>query len=77
MSLAWEVTNEDIETALDALGLNSSEGSVESARESLDEGAVERAALRSTDFDEQCQFALDEIKSQLAPKSGELLVDQA
>lgn len=77
MSITWEVSFEDVETALNELGLDSSVASVDSALKSLDDRAIEREVLRSDDFDEQYQLALDEIKRQLAPKSSELLVGQS
>lgn len=66
MSLAWEITDDDIEMALDALGLNSSSEDIENARDHLRSDLVERAALASTDFDEQFELAQTELKQQLS-----------
>lgn len=66
MSLAWEVTDDDIEMALDELGLSSSSEDIENARDHLRPDLVERAALSSTDFDEQFELAQTELKQQLS-----------
>lgn len=66
MSLAWEVTDDDIEMALDSLGLSSLSEDIENARDHIQIEAVERAALASTDFDEQVELAQTELKQQLS-----------
>lgn len=66
MPIAWEITDDDIEIALDALGLDSSSAGIEDARDHIQCAAVERAALSSTDFDEQWELAQRELKEQLS-----------
>lgn len=66
MSLAWEITDDDIEMALDALGLSCSPDDISNARDHLRTDLVERAALSSTDFDEQFELAQKELKQQLS-----------
>ncbi len=60
MSMAWEVTVEDIGQVLEAHG---SERDPDEVLEAFSEGdRVERAVLRYTKFDDQVASALDEIE---------------
>lgn len=67
MSVAWEVTVEDIETVLDAHGSNLD------AQDIFDDWdgeflRIEKAVLWYQDFDQQCAAAQDEIEDILIEK---------
>ncbi len=70
MGLAWEVTAEDVNTALNQMG-NISQFNEE--REELcdeiliflDDEEVESAALYGNDIDTQSNYAIEEIKKQI------------
>ncbi len=64
MSLAWEVTDEDIIAVLAAHGIHDSD-QVAEAEDILDADAVEEAVLSYTDFDDQVSASLTEIEDQL------------
>lgn len=65
MSLAFEVTLEDVKNVLMNSMDKYSEDEIENMLESLDFNSIEEAALSSIDFDEQVDNAYSEIKSQL------------
>lgn len=72
MSLAWEVTEEDVVAVLKRNGVRKSRGEITKIHDNLDHDKVEAVVLRSTDFDEQCEDSLDEIERQLK-ESGVIL----
>ena len=65
MSLAFEVTIEDVETAMKTMGDSVTDKSAEDIFDNLDYGQIEKEALRANDMDEQIKYALDEIKNQI------------
>lgn len=65
-SLGWQVSDDDIQLALTQLGLPDDNEHVEKVRDELNAASVERAALSATDFDEQCELAATELKSQIS-----------
>lgn len=64
MSMAWEVTDEDIETVLERLGASHGPEHIEEARDALDCEAVEKAALYGNSMNEQIEYAYDEMAAQ-------------
>ena len=65
MSYAWEVTDDDIRTALKNLGVRATQANINRAADLLDYDAVEKAALYGDELDEQAEYALKEIMDQL------------
>ena len=65
MNTAWETTVEDVETVLNAHGLDLD---AEEIHEELDKDAVEDAALYADEMEEQSRLALQEIEFQLRQK---------
>jgi hypothetical protein len=65
MSLAFELSIDDVLNVAHIRGLKLSSTQAESLFNNLDHDAVEMAALKSTDVDEQVKFAYQEIKEQL------------
>lgn len=65
MSMAWEVTVEDVEIVLERNGIIKTEEEISEIHDGLDCDEVEDVVLSYTDFDEQCDAALDEIERQL------------
>ena len=70
MSYAWEVTIEDIQLAVfNHKGRMLSEQQAEEIKSKLDLGAVEKAALRGDDIEEQTEYAAQEIWKQVKEKT--------
>lgn len=65
MSLAFEITEEDIKNVLSR---NKSGGDPQLILPYLDMGAVEKAALYGDDIDDQTEYAYQEIERQLHEK---------
>lgn len=65
MSMAWEVTIEDVETVLSRNNIVKTEEEISEIHDGLDCDEVEECALSCTDFDEQVAAAFDEIERQL------------
>ena len=65
MSLAWEVTNEDIVEALKQNCSAHEESDVLEVRSYLDEDRVQKAILHSDDIEIQCDYAQEEILKQI------------
>ena len=73
MSNAWEVTNEDVRTALSINGVSSAtffdedefDEFVDECMGELDFAVIENEALRGNDMDEQTEYALEAIQEQL------------
>lgn len=65
MSMAWELTEDDVELVLNRHGLGDDPEMLEKAQEALEgeDGRIEGAALAYTDFDDQTTSALDEIEN--------------
>lgn len=53
MSMAWEVTTEDVETVMRSHGLSPTDAEVTAAHDALDFDRIERDVLYETDFDAQ------------------------
>ena len=76
MSKAWEVTTEDVITALNVNGVDANSPQffdedewdefVDMCMSDIDHDAVEKAALRGDDMSEQSDLALETIEEQLA-----------
>lgn len=66
MSLAFEVTLEDVQNVLMDSVEKYSEEEMEDMFDSLDFHSIEEAALSYLEFDEQVESAYSEIKSQLS-----------
>lgn len=66
MSLAFEVTLEDVQNVLMDSVEKHSEEEMEDMFDSLDFHSIEEAALSYLEFDEQVESAYSEIKSQLS-----------
>lgn len=64
-NLAWQVSEEDVRLALHTMGVSCDKALLERAMDAIQTADVERAALSSTDFDEQCALAQQEIQAQL------------
>jgi len=75
MGFAFEITNEDISTAADQLGVALTDTGADYFADQIDADEVEENALRGEDMDEQTQYAIQDIKDQLAdlPEFQELL----
>ena len=65
MSMAWEVTVDDVETVLERNGIKKTEQEISVIHDGLDCDEVEEVVLSYTDFDDQVDAALDEIERQL------------
>lgn len=64
-NLAFQITEDDIEIVLAMMGVESTTDNIEAAFDEVDYDRVEKDALRSTDFDEQVNFAHLSIKEQI------------
>lgn len=64
MSMAWEVTDDDIELVLEKHGVNDAE-TFEKAKQAIEveTDRIEGAVLEYTDFDDQVESANDEIEN--------------
>lgn len=62
---AYETTIEDLDIALIQLGMELDDEAMENMFDSLDAGAIKKAALRATDSSDQFHFVLEEIKHQI------------
>lgn len=65
MSLAWEVTTDDVQTVLDAHDIVVDEQQLEEIHDSLDMDDIEHGVLYFTDFEEQVSSMLSDIEDQL------------
>ena len=67
MSLAWEVSSEDIVNVMTDHGvqIELDDPRLENIISSLDHNKIEQAALFGDDIDEQTEFANENIKEQL------------
>lgn len=65
MSMAWEVTVDDVEIVLERHGIKKTEEEISDIHDGLDCDEVEEVVLSYTDFDDQVDAALDEIERQL------------
>lgn len=65
MSMAFEITEDDVEGVLCQHLKNVSSEMVEKAFDEIDHDQVEKSALHGDDMDEQLEFALKDIESQL------------
>lgn len=76
MSLAFEITSDDVSIVLDRLDPATKARLPEDPQDILDdivdESAVEAAALHGDGMDEQTNYALDEIQAQLVKHVNEL-----
>lgn len=76
MSLAFEITSDDVSIVLDRLDPATKARLPEDPQDILDdivdESAVESAALHGDGMDEQTNYALDEIQAQLVKHVNEL-----
>lgn len=63
LSTAWEVTEEDIANVLSEHEIkNEADKLAANLLVEIDTDRISKAALYSTDFDEQCEYARNEIK---------------
>jgi hypothetical protein len=65
MSNAWDTTTDDVLNVLHNMGKKVSSNQLDTIFEDLDFFAIESAALKGNDLDEQCNLAYDDIKRQL------------
>lgn len=66
MSLAWEVTTEDVKNVLDRNNVDVNDYEfLDTCMDTIDGNAVEREALRGDDMLEQSDLAEQEIERQL------------
>jgi hypothetical protein len=65
MSLAFEITTEDVQNVLNAHGIPSTYEQAEEKLNALDTDAIEKAALYGDDLDLQTEYALQEVEKQL------------
>lgn len=76
MSLAFEITSDDVSIVLDrldpAVRARLPEDPQDVLDDIVDEDAVESAALHGDGMDEQTNYALDEIQAQLVKHVKEL-----
>ena len=76
MSLAFEITSDDVEIVLDrldpAVRARLPQDPQDILDDIVDEDAVESAALHGVEMDEQTNYALDEIQAQLVKHINEL-----
>lgn len=76
MSLAFEITSDDVSIVLDrldpAVRARLPEDPQDILDDIVDEDAVESAALHGDGMDEQTNYALDEIQAQLVKHVNEL-----
>lgn len=76
MSLAFEITSDDVEIVLDRLDpvirARLPQDPQDILDDIVDENAVESAALHGDGMDEQTNYALDEIQAQLVKHVNEL-----
>ena len=76
MSLAFEITSDDVEIVLDrldpAVRARLPQDPQDILDDIVDEDAVESAALHGDGMDEQTNYALDEIQAQLVKHVNEL-----
>jgi hypothetical protein len=72
MSLAWEVTEEDVEIVLKRNRVQVSNSTLSEWHSSLDCDKIEKVVLSCVDFDAQCDAALNEIEEQLKEQLSQL-----
>lgn len=76
MSLAFEITSDDVAIVLDrldpAVRARLPQDPQDILDDIVDEDAVESAALHGVEMDEQTNYALDEIQAQLVKHVNEL-----
>lgn len=65
MSFAFEITTDDVITAVQRLGVNISEEKAQDLLLELDLNSVEQAALSELEMDDQIEAAYKEIAAQL------------
>jgi hypothetical protein len=65
MSLAWEVSVDDIGIVLKAHNIEYDMERLDKLMDALDHEAIESGVLYYTNFDNQCESALDDIENQL------------
>lgn len=65
MSFAWETTVEDVQNVLRRMKMPNDEKSAQNIHRSLNMVAIEKAALRGDDIDQQTDYAYQEIKNQI------------
>lgn len=65
MSMAWEVTVEDVSTVLERHGIKKTEDEISEIHDGLDCDEIEDAVLSYTMNDSQCSAMFDEIENQL------------
>lgn len=68
MSMAFEITQEDVENVLQQHGVAFTEQEAQELFDELDHGSVEQAALYGNDMDEQTNYAYVEIWNQLSSR---------
>lgn len=64
-STAWETTEDDVLTVLDAHGLDVSDAQLTELHESLDHDAIIDGLLHLTDMDDQTDSMLESLEAQL------------
>lgn len=69
MSLAWEITEDDVANVLDAHGVDYDEDTLETVLDELDHDAIEKGLLCYTDMDDQTASVLDDIENHLIEKN--------
>lgn len=62
---AWEITSDDVEIVLRAHGLEFSDDRIQAICDELDHDEIIDRLLNLTDFDQQCNSALDDIEDTL------------
>lgn len=65
MSMAWEVTVEDVSTVLERHGIKKTKDEIDEIHDGLDFDEIEDAVLSYTMNDSQCSAMFDEIENQL------------
>jgi hypothetical protein len=65
MSMAWEVTPDDVFNVLVRMGLNPSLAEVNDILNKLDCEAIEENALHGYEMDDQTAYAYEEIQTQI------------
>ena len=65
MSMAWEVTVDDVSTVLERHGIKKTRDEIDGIHDGLDFDEIEDAVLRYTMNDSQCRAMFDEIENQL------------
>lgn len=65
MSMAWEITTDDVETVLKAHGVSLPEDRVSELHDGLDADSIEDGLLHYTDMDDQTASMLSDIEDHL------------